>query len=231
VTGSLLLLEDRPIIFGPIKTTRRHAVDVSNYTSPLSPAALNQWRDVHDIGLVIVQAINPPPGYPAGQTQQQIEACAQAGIITDAYVFLWTHSNVDADMRAKLATLGGLELHVRKLWLDVEDTAGAAVEQRLTSIRQALAVCDGWCKTYGKPRTGIYTGRWWWQGYLGNTTEFGDRDLWASQYDGIDDATVFSPFGGWTACRIKQHAGTSTLAGVGNVDLNVLSDAELKTLL
>jgi hypothetical protein len=229
VTGSLLLIEDRPT-FGPIKTTRRHAVDVSNYTSPLSESALIQWRDSHDIGLVIVQAINPPAGYPAGQTRQQIEMCVQAGIVTDAYVFLWTNSNVDADMRAKLATLNGLERQVRKLWLDVEDTAGASVDQRLTSIRQALAICDEWSRAHGKPRPGIYTGRWWWRGYLGNTTEFGDRDLWTSQYDGVDDVTVFSPYGGWTSCRIKQHAGTSTLAGVGNVDLNVLSDAEAAQL-
>jgi GH25 family lysozyme M1 (1,4-beta-N-acetylmuramidase) len=228
VTGSLLLLEDRPT-FGPIKTTRRHGVDVSNYTSPLSPAALAEWRDVHDIGLVIVQAINPPSNFPTGKTRQQIEMCAQAGIATDAYVFLWTAAG-PADIGAKLATLNGLEHHVRKLWLDVEDTAGASIDQRLTSIRQALAVCDEWSKTHGKPRPGIYTGRWWWQGYLGNTTEFGDRDLWTSQYDGIDDATVFSPYGGWKACRIKQHAGTSTLAGVGNVDLNVLSDAEAAQL-
>ena len=204
----------------------RVAVDVSNYTGMLKQGTLLNWKMREDVGLVIVQAIDPPPGYPAGVTRQQIEACAAAGIVTDLYLYLWTHSNVEADMRAKLALTSGLEQHIRKVWLDVEDTAPALVEERIRAVQQALAVLDGWTGAHDKPRAGIYTGGWYWRGYMGNTVEFNDRALWTSQYDGIRDPAVVTLYGGWTSCAIKQFAGTSVLSGQGGVDLNVLNDTE-----
>lgn len=185
------------------------------------------WQLQHDVGRVIVQAVDPPPGYPPGVTRQQIEACAAVAMPTDVYLYLWTNSNVHADMLAKLALLNGLEQYVGRLWLDVEDTAAASVLTRMTSIRAALAVLDDWSATHQKFRPGIYTGGWWWRDYLANTPLFKDRSLWASQYDGIEDPAVFNAFGGWTSCAIKQYRGTSSLAGVSGVDLNILSEGAL----
>lgn len=196
---------------------------MSNYTDTLTPQSLQSWRDLFDVGLVIVQAIDPPAGYPHGVTRDQIESCAAAGMPTDVYLYLWTQSNVEADMRAKLALLVGLENHVGRLWLDAEDTTGASVDARVTAMRQAFAVLDGWCLAHGKPRAGVYSGRWWWRSYVGDTDEFSDRELWTSEYDGIEDASVFTPYGGWTSCSIKQYSGTSSLAGTGGVDLNILA--------
>jgi hypothetical protein len=63
---------------------------------------------------------------------------------------------------------------------------------------------------------------------MGDTFEFADRHLWDADYDGIPEAEAsWSPYGGWTERRIKQFAGTSTLAGQGGVDLNVLSLKEV----
>lgn len=203
-------------------TAGLHAVDVSNFTGALSEHTLMTWRLQHDIGRVIVQAVAPPPGYPPTVTRQQIEACAAAGMPVDVYLYLWTRGDQRADMLSKLALLNGLEQHVGRLWLDVEDTAGATVLGRLTSIRVALAVLDGWSTIHGKPLPGIYTGRWWWTAYLGDSPLFASRLLWCSDYDGVDDPDVFRPFGGWQSCAIKQFRGTSTLAGVGGVDLNIM---------
>src|SRR4051794_34374489 len=95
------------------------AVDMSNYTSQLTPAALEGLRNA-GVAHVIVQAIEPPPGYPAGQTRQQVEACLAAGFTVDAYIWLWFDLDT-ADIRRKLDLLDGL--NIRQLWLDVEDTA------------------------------------------------------------------------------------------------------------
>lgn len=203
--------------------TGGHAVDVSNYSGPLTPAALAAWRDQHDVGLVIVQAVSPPPSYPPSQTRAQLEACAAAGIATDVYVYLWTTSNVEADIGAELALLDGLEHLVGRVWLDCEDVTTAAPSMRLDAVRRGLAVTDAWCAAHGVPRTGIYSGRWWWEAYLGDPHEFTDRLLWVSQYDLVDDTTEFSEFGGFTSCAIKQYSGSATLAGVTGVDLDVLA--------
>ncbi len=181
------------------------------------------WETMHDIGRVIVQAVDPPRGFPPTQTRQQIETCATAGMPTDAYLYLWTRGDQRADMLSKLHLLDGLEQHVDRLWLDVEDTAAATILARLTSIRVALAVLDAWSTHHGKPRPGIYAARWHWTAYLGNTPLYGDRLLWAADYDDVDDPSVFQPFGGWDKCQIKQYKGTSALAGVSGVDLDVMA--------
>jgi hypothetical protein len=202
-----------------------HGVDVSNYTGPLDTAALETWRDEHDIGLVIAQSIDPPSGYPTGVTRQQLQACADVGIATDAYLYLWTNSDVRADMRNKLSLLEGFT--IGRLWLDAEDTAPASVATRRASMWAAFQELDLWSIDHDLPLAGLYTGNWWINGYLdGDASEWANRSLWLAQYDGIDDTSVITLPKGWTSCAVKQYAGSSTLAGVGGVDLNVLSAEE-----
>jgi hypothetical protein len=206
------------------------AVDISNYTTPLTSAAVDGLKAA-GISHVIVQAINPPPPYPSGQTRQQIQLCQAGGLTIDAYVWLWFDLDI-GDIQRKLQLLDGLS--IRQLWLDVEDTASIKYDQATCEARvtAALAACDAFATTSGQ-KTGVYSGRWFWADprYLGNTTTYADRELWDANYDQVPDAASdFRPYGGWQAARIKQYRGTSVLAGVANVDLNVLSVAEEQEL-
>lgn len=203
------------------------AVDVSNYTDALTTARLTVWRDVHDVGLVIAQAVDPPPGYPPTQTRQQLQVCASAGMPVDAYVWLWFDLPLE-DIRRKLALLDGS--NVRRLWLDVEDAAAGKYDQAATEakVTAALELCDAYATTSGLA-TGIYSGFWYWADadYLANTAAFAARDLWDAHYDLVDDpAAGWLPYGGWTHNAIKQYRGTTSLADIGGVDLNVLSAEE-----
>lgn len=197
-------------------------VDVSNYTAVPTPEQLQSWKDA-GVGAVIVQAIDPPAGYPGGVTVEQINAVNAAGLQAEAYVWLWTESDVAADIARKLSLLEGLP--VSRVWLDVEDTTDASVEQRIQTVRDALGVLDAWTEARGLPRAGIYTARWFWPRYMSDTTEFSDRELWDADYDDVADVeSGWEPYGGWTSRRVKQYAGTSTLEGVEMVDLNVVAD-------
>lgn len=200
------------------------AVDASNYTAPMTPELLAGWK-AEGVGLVIVQAVNPPAGYPPGVTRQQIQACLDAGFVVDAYVWLWFDADI-SDIIQKLALLSGL--NVRRLWLDVEDTAASKYSDSDCQAKVSAALVE--CDTISpiEHPTGIYTGRWFWADprYMANTPAFSDRSLWDSDYDGVVDAGNFHPYGGWTQRAIKQYAGTQ-LAGT---DLNVLSDEEAAEL-
>jgi hypothetical protein len=208
------------------------ALDISNYTTPLTDQLLANVREA-GVSHVIVQAIDPPPGYPTGRTRDQIQRCLAAGFTVDAYLWLWFDLGAQ-DIQRKLGLLDGLP--IRQLWLDVEDTAAvkydyAPLEQK---VAQALDQCDAYQTTSGQ-RTGIYTGRWFWtdRRYMGNLTTFADRELWDANYDGVADAAQgFTPYGGWTAdsLRIKQYQGSTSVGGVGGVDVNVLSVAEADEL-
>ncbi len=201
------------------------AVDVSNYTDALTAEEVQALKDA-GVGLVIVQAVDPPAGYPAGKTRDQIEVCLAGGLAVDAYVWIWFDMD-SSDIQRKLSLLDGLA--IRQLWLDVEDTAAskydaATCEQK---VADALALCDAYGTTSNQ--VGVYTGLWFWtdRRYMGNTVAFASRELWDAHYDLIPDSAVgFVPYGGWTTPRIKQYQGSTSLAGIAGLDLNVLSSAE-----
>jgi hypothetical protein len=203
-----------------------NCIDVSNYSGPLNA---QQVADLQSVGikLGIVQSLDSPPGYPAGVTRQQIQALLDGGVAADAYVWLWFDADI-SDIQRKLDLVRGMP--IGRVWLDVEDVAAAKYDQAATEakVHDALVLCDNVAVTGGQI-AGVYSGRWFWtdRRYMGNTTVFSDRDLWDSDYDDVDDTGDFQPYGGWNARAIKQHHGTTTLAGVPNVDLNVLSADEL----
>lgn len=187
-------------------------MDVSNYTDAIPPDALARWV-TSGITKVIVQAIIPPAGFPPSVTRQQIEACKAAGLDVEAYVYLWT-ADPD-DIARHLALLD--DLGVSFVWLDCEDTTAASVTQRQAAIRRGLKII-----TDSGFSTGIYTGRWWWTAYLGDPQDHGLLSLWLSDYDNhatLDPATP--GFGGFTEVTMKQWVGSTSLDGIGGVDLNV----------
>jgi hypothetical protein len=199
------------------------AVDMSNYTDPLTAATIQQLKDA-GVGHVIVQAVDPPPGYPAGRTRAQVQACIDAGLTVDAYIWMWFDLDT-ADIQRKLGLLDGLAVH--QLWLDVEDTAAIKYDQPTTEakVTDALAACDAFMTLSGA-KTGVYSGRWFWvdRRYMANTSCFADRELWDANYDDVADAALgFTTYGGWQRCVIKQYRGTSAVGGVSGLDVNVLS--------
>lgn len=76
----------------------------------------------------------------------------------------------------------------------------------------------------------IYTGKWFWTGYLGSTTALRDYRLWLSDYNGLSAPTNTPTGWPWT---IWQYTSTGQVPGiVGNVDMNrfCCSDANLRDL-
>jgi GH25 family lysozyme M1 (1,4-beta-N-acetylmuramidase) len=200
-------------------------VDVSNYSSELTPQALEAWK-ANGVGVVIVQAF--PWNYRQYQQQQrQITQCRAAGLRVEAYIYDYLAGPGWRD-----ACLQGLQgSGVLRVWADEEDVTPEAqalqLFERIAAITGTLQAIEQAGYT-----SGIYTGAWWWSGSkdkhgnwtggtMNNTTIFQHYPLWAAEYDGIADTSAFTPFGGWDHCQMKQYAGTSVLAGVSGVDLDV----------
>lgn len=172
--------------------------------------------------LVIVQAVNPPPGYPPGVTHQQLDTLIAHGkMAIDAYVYLWHGALGVTERNARL--LDGYQPWLRNYWLDVEDAGHAgSVRQNCDDVNTGMALLD-MLSGHAHDRCGIYTGAWYWQPFMGDWTAYSDHPLWTADYDGVPDPTVFHRYGGWTECAVKQFKGTSVFEGVGGVDINVVA--------
>lgn len=199
-----------------------YARDCSNYTVDTLP--LDQWK-AEGVGLVIIQAF-PLSYHQYAEQRAQMAACAAAGLPFDCYVYDYL-----GDPTWLWGALDGLDQiflpshKPRMVWLDEEDVeteAGWLPSQRVTAMSGSIAsvIQRGY-------RCGIYSSPWWWTPRTANSWAFDDLPLWAAEYDGIADALVFTTFGGWDVCAIKQYAGTQP----DGTDLNVLSAAEEAELL
>lgn len=188
------------------------AVDVSNYTGPISPAQAQALRDA-GVGRVVVQIVDPPPGYPPSVFRQQIPVLIDAGLEVETYVYLWLAGNTGQQVRDTITKVTPWRDRLSpRLWLDVEDVS--VPEDQDANVR-AVQTAVGACSM----SPGVYTAGWYWRPYMGDTAAFAHLPLWVAQYDG-EASFRFAPFGGWSACAMKQHIGESSLAGLSGLDQN-----------
>lgn len=183
-------------------------IDVSNYSGRISAQNLADWKAL-GVGLVIVQGLTEAQAG-VSYTRQQLQACLDANMPVDLYIYLYGGQ----DIRPRLATADGIPIH--RKWLDAEEPLTTA------QIDAAWPAMDAYPAQV--QAAGIYSARWWWITYQYNQNHWSHRKLWAAQYDNIADTKVFTPFGGWSTCFLKQYRGSSVLAGVGGIDISVLSE-------
>lgn len=109
---------------------------------------------------------------------------------------------------------------VRRIWIDAEDAAaGMSAAQLLDLIGEAVNAVEA-----AGYEAGIYTGRWWWIPYTGNSRRFAHLALWDAYYiHRLPDFDAWLPYGGWTRPEIWQWHDTTDLCG-HSVDLNSLED-------
>lgn len=110
--------------------------------------------------------------------------------------------------------------------LDLEDSGGLNPQQLQQWVREFVTTIT--------VRTGttpiIYTGPWFWKGYMGNTPEFAYLPLWTAEY-GVSSPRLY---GGWNQWTFWQHTSNGHVDGIdGVVDHNVFngSDAQLTRLM
>ncbi len=131
----------------------------------------------------------------------------------EAYVWLDWQGDICAQVQRAKETIG--DRPVGRLWLDVEQEAGGLDHRAiLDRLRQAASECAAL-------PAGIYTSVSKWRELTGNSREFADLPLWSAYYTSDDSLDKWGgPYGGWTECHIRQHAGDIDLCGI-HVDLNI----------
>ncbi len=190
--------------------TTRQVLDWSNWTGIPDPAHLSQVQaDGWDA--VILGTQSP------SVTRQQYAACDAAGLPVEAlYVFVYWDSE---DTRRINDAFTLAEAFNLKVWLDCEWTmtgypgTGTWAPDAATLVRLIAAYRAQLTGVYA----GIYTGRWWWVPFTGDSHAHASDPLWHADYS-TPDFDGFEPYGGWTRPTIWQLSSAG-VDGV-NADLN-----------
>ncbi len=173
------------------------SMDVASY----QPRDLTELIAQHQIKHVIVKAYQPGENVSQEHTKAQIESAKANGCAVSLYVFLYAAWDARQQVRDALLLAAECGIVPEYLWLDYETYKESSGAETIPTPDQLAEACDECERLDVKP--GIYTGAWC-AGPLGE--RFAGYPLWAAQYDGIPDPDVFTPFGGWQQCAIKQYS-------------------------
>jgi hypothetical protein len=157
--------------------------------------------------------------------RRQMLAVLAGGLLLEVYVYPYYEAEPARYLDRVDAATAGLPVGFR--WLDFEDTEtlpGGYNWQTFVVLWIHQCMNEAAAR-WGPEGIGLYTGAWWWQQYTADSTEGASWPLWAADYDGEANAS-FTPFGGWTRCRIKQYSGTTELCEF-SVDLDFEEGCEM----
>lgn len=193
-------------------------IDISNYQS-LTPA---RARDLAAGGvqLVIVRASHERQAL-IDTARAQMAMVVEAGMALHAYG--WVYFTEDAASTAQYWRDIYADQPIGRFWIDCEETQYVKDPgvNRLWLSRALAVLQETW-------PVGIYSGRWWWEPYMGNTPAFASLPLWDADYTGVPTLTPPYPlYGGWTRRAIHQYDGRGSLAGISPLDLDAVDPALL----
>lgn len=113
--------------------------DCSNYTTrPLTPDVLDAWVAT-DCKAVMIQCLDPPRGYPAGQTRDQISRVLDYGLPVIYYPFWWYGAGVDY-LKRHMDTMSGFEGKLAAGVIDAEDTTVTNALMHPSFVQRARGV-------------------------------------------------------------------------------------------
>ena len=193
------------------------AADISNWQN-LTPSNARALK-ASGVELVIVRLSH--------EYQQLINtARAQCKMVLDAGMhlqgYVWAYFTEAPVAAASYWHALYDDIPLERVWVDCE----AETRHRGTpahNVEWLHAVLDGlqpW-------PTGVYTGRWWWVPYMGNSKEFTEQPLWDADYTGVPNLYPISLYGGWNRRYIHQYSGNGSLAGINPLDLDLADEAIL----
>lgn len=170
------------------------------------------------------------PGVGGTPTASLLQAAANAGLDTQAYVY--ANPAQPAEALATIAMVANGEysgVQLSRLWLDVEILYGVGsvpaaseIESGLDALLSAAdaAMARG---NVAAPPTGIYTDASWFPDYLPGVTKYSGRPLWLAAPGPPPALPLVCDINGWAAPAGIQYGEDQSVAGVGPIDLSVFA--------
>lgn len=193
-------------------------VDVASYQHP-NGAAIN-WSSVKAGGASFAFVkMSEGATYSNPYAKSDLAGARAAGLRATGYHFARPRlplSTATSDAQRFAAQVGNTKTPgALPPVLDIEATGGLSAANVTAWTRTFLTALEG--ATGRTPM--IYTGGWFWKGYMGNPTGFSRYPVWISHYN----STITSPnlFGDWAYSTFWQYTDNARVSGIsGAVDGN-----------
>ncbi len=203
---------------GPMSGPYSHAIwgpDVSNYQHPYG-AAIN-WNAVRASGARFAFVkVSEGSWYTNPYYSADIRGARAAGLYVTGYHFARPRlplSTATSDAQQFARQLGNVkQIGYLPPVLDIETTGGLSAANATAWVRAFLGALQN-----ASGRTPIiYSGAWFWKGYLGNPKGFSQYPMWAAQYTGGIGPNLY---GDWKYSSFWQYTDGAHIGGIsGNVD-------------
>lgn len=189
-----------------------HGIDISRFTGPVYYKDWMKVRNRFDIAVVGSwhgTMINKSAAL-------SLDDAAAAGYDLGTYIVL-NHMDGRESVEKGLNACGNQVHNLKFVALDIEldEAQGIELKNISTALEYLKSLSISAC---------IYTGRWFWDGHLGNPKWFKNIPLWDSYYDGKPKLELVRSYGGWTKEQLigKQYYGTKHHENIGfSCDLSV----------
>ncbi|MGB9178037.1 MAG: GH25 family lysozyme [Pyrinomonadaceae bacterium] len=137
-----------------------------------------------------------------------------AGIIRGAYQFFRANQDPVAQANLMVAAVGQLGPGDLAPVIDIETGNGVNAGGIVAAVSKWQQVVES---ALGRQII-VYTARGFWQGNVGNSTQFADRPLWVANYTNAPAPSIPSAWSVWTFWQYTQNG---TVNGInGQVDRN-----------
>lgn len=204
-------------------------IDVSHWQGAID------WNAVKSSGRAFAfMKATEGTGYVDDTFKKNWAASKAAGLIRGAYHFHRTNADPVAQAEHFVSTVGQLEAGDFPLMLDVEDANNPPSASAVTANVKA-------CLEHIQKLTGrvpiIYTGNWYWSGYMANAAGFDKYPLWIAAYPSSWPNASYCPTvpGSWSKWVFWQYSsggnGVPAVPGVGQSCDRNLFDGTLADLM
>ena len=190
--------------------------DVSNYQHP-NGAAIN-WRAVRMQGARFAFVkMSEGSTYVNPYARTDIPAALAAGLYVGAYHFARPRlplTTAASDARLFASQLGNQKVvGVLPPILDIETNGGLTAANVTAWTKSFLTTLQG---AIGRTPM-VYSGSWFWRGYMGNPSGFAQYPVWIADYEPANTGPTL--FGDWSYSSFWQYTDAAKVSGItGGVD-------------
>lgn len=201
------------------------ALDISNNTPRFTTDHVRRWQEEDDVGLAIIQLLSGVQ-LAGDDCATQIDICVSGGLAVDCYLFP-PNDGLPLSTRDRLSLIPhDLRVAIRQFWCDIEKGYyGFPTRDQVSEVHGTVDLWAPW------QRCGDYSALWAAQAMGWLPWPWPTRKQWLVHVLFSGEPHIGGAFSGTNNLVMTQYHEDVVLAGIGGMDLSLLTTTEEQQVL